>query len=438
VLGIALLLLLPVLLFAAALAIFSGEAVEVRTDLQKCADAAALAGVQVFVDDRMLLRRRSAMLELIEKARAEAGAYALANPVLGRPLRLLPNPTNDPAGDVVFATLERPRAKRLLVADLVDPHNELLHEINTVRVQACSTADHGQAARLNRGQLLSPQPTDAVGVATATLDRDVIGFRPKVRHLLPLAPLAVRSDPAGVRKDSWEYQVERKGGTDQWRFDHRRQVFVRGADGLFEMTVKLKLQNQSSGQQSPTGTQGSAGGRQGQGSGGGGQAGPGGAGSSGHWRGNACLLQLGAQDLAALAHQLVVGVSRDDLRLFGGELVLGPNNRLVVPGTPHGPAAGSSDLRALRQALQQLQAHGTPRIWPLCSAIDGSVHMPVLSGFVAARVAHVSDAQDADSLTFVLQPCVIARPDAVTDAARRRAGGISIVNRYICKVRLVE
>jgi hypothetical protein len=64
--------------------------------------------------------------------------------------------------------------------------------------------------------------------------------------------------------------------------------------------------------------------------------------------------------------------------------------------------------------------------------------MPVVSGFVAARVAQVGLAQDGQSLLFVLQPTVLALPSAVTDASRREAGGVNTYNRYVCKVRLVE
>ena len=40
--------------------------------------------------------------------------------------------------------------------------------------------------------------------------------------------------------------------------------------------------------------------------------------------------------------------------------------------------------------------------------------------------------------TFTLQPTMISTATAVTDASRRGVGGITLVNPYICKVRLVE
>src|SRR5437660_12841367 len=95
--ALALLLLLPVLLLTVALVIMGGQLLDARTDLQTSADAAALAAVQVFVDDRVLLGKRQDMLELVAEARAEAWAYGQANPVLGQGLDVYANPTNDPA-----------------------------------------------------------------------------------------------------------------------------------------------------------------------------------------------------------------------------------------------------------------------------------------------------------------------------------------------------
>jgi hypothetical protein len=64
--------------------------------------------------------------------------------------------------------------------------------------------------------------------------------------------------------------------------------------------------------------------------------------------------------------------------------------------------------------------------------------MPVLIGFVAARVADVGSEGKGEGLSFTLQPCVMSTATAVTDARRRGLGPRSIVNPYVCKVRLVD
>jgi hypothetical protein len=57
---------------------------------------------------------------------------------------------------------------------------------------------------------------------------------------------------------------------------------------------------------------------------------------------------------------------------------------------------------------------------------------------VAARVANVAAPAAGQPVTFTLQPGQLATAAAVADAARRGAGGINVVNPYVCKVRLVE
>jgi hypothetical protein len=407
------------LLLALALILFGAQLTEARTDLQTSADAAALAAVQVFVDDRVLIGKREDMLELIANAGAEAWAYAQVNPVLGQPLVLFPNPTNDPAGDLVFGWVNRPRDRELLAVDLSDPSVPLAQLINTVRLTARCTQGRGTEVQANGGPLLSPTSVDAFIFATATLDRDVIGFRHVCHRPIRLAPIALFSDPTGASQQSWQYQVEGPNGTDLWSFDRVLKQFTPGSDGLREMTVILA---------------------QGPGQGTGQTLSPsvGGTGSSSNTS-NACVLQFGTGNLTDVANQVITGVTREQLSLFGGELVLGPtNNLLEVPGSPWLPTGGGQGTSSLQQALGWLQQQAEPRIWPLYQGLDPETAMPILSGFVAARVASLPPTQSVGNLSFVLQPCMVAAPEAVTDANRRGVGGVAITNRYICKVRLVE
>jgi hypothetical protein len=92
-------------------------------------------------------------------------------------------------------------------------------------------------------------------------------------------------------------------------------------------------------------------------------------------------------------------------------------------------------LGDLQACLTFLQTSGEQRIWPLFSGFDQH-NRPIVSGFVAARVAKVFSGEGA--LSFVLQPCVLLAPFAVTDSSRRGVSGRSIINPYICKARLVE
>src|SRR5262249_1932830 len=157
--------------------LFAAQLGETHTTLQTNADAAALAAVQVFVDDEALLGRPEIMRRLIGQAEVEAHRYAHVNLVGDDGVEILPNPDNNGDGDIVFGSVERPRDKRFVKADFADKQGEFLRLINTVRITAARTRDRGNPARLTGGPFLSLRETDLVATATATLDRDVIGFR---------------------------------------------------------------------------------------------------------------------------------------------------------------------------------------------------------------------------------------------------------------------
>jgi hypothetical protein len=424
--ALALLLALPVMLLAMALAFYAAELVETRTQLRNATDAAALAGAQTLVDDRLLLGMPSLMPPLLTRARQNAQEYAQLNLVFGKGLQLDPNFSNNPEGDIVFGTLAWPRSKTFLLPNLSKPEEWLA--INTVRVTGHRNQQRGNPVWLHKGPLLNVAPDDAAAVSTATIDRDIIGFRPLGWQPMPLAPIALFSDPRGQLRHSWEFQVEKKRGADSWRISRqgRHPQIVGGGDGLHEMETFLGS--------SAMRDKHRVGGddlnrllRQGQFS--------------------CCLLLLnngnngaGGSGLGYLAQQLLNGISPADLPpAWGGQLMLNPNNQLRVAGTPWGPSSESSEAAMLQSALNTLQLTAEMRLWPLFSSFDPSTGLPVLSGFVAARVVQVpAVSKKGRGITFSVQPCMMSTATAVTDARRRGIGSARLPNPYICKVRLVE
>ncbi len=397
-------LVLLALLGIIALAINYTRLWTIRVEMQSAADAAALAGADTLVGDDLLRGDPSALPALIQAASAQAIKYAASNLVQGQPFVLLPNPNNLASGDVVFGTLDQPRGSTFVVATGVnDPTNSALAMINTVQINAWLTRARGNAPSLFLGGLLGLTSVDIHAASAAMLDRDVIGFRPLGQQPLKLAPLAIFSDPSGMDSKSWQYQIEEKNAPDNYRYDAGSHMFVLGppGDGLPEMPIVMATDPSQEG------------------------------------IANVGLLYLGFSDASEIGQQLVMGVTPDQLVSFGSQLVLEPSdNRLRVPGSDIGPAAGSTDLTSIQNGLEQLQQSGEPRVWPLYCGLDGS-GQPILCGFVAARVVTVN-APAGGTFTFSLQPTMISTATAVTDASRRGIGGIAIVNPYICKVRLVE
>jgi len=394
------------LLLAFALAVNFTGLWTIRAEMQAAADAAALAGADALVGDDLLRGDASAMPGLLQASSAEAIRYAANNLVQGQSFVLLPNPSHVPDGDVVFGTRHRPRGSPVVVATNVqDPTNTALASVNAVQVNAWLTRARGNAPGLVFGGLAGLGSVDVHAAAAAMLDRDVIGFRPLGQQPLKLAPLALFSDPSGADTRSWQYQIEEGNAPDSYRYDPVQHTFVldSAGDGLHELQAVLALDpSQAS-------------------------------------TANVSVLYLGFSDASGAGQQLCTGVTVDQLQGFGGQLVLeASDNRLAVPGSDVGPAAGNADLSALQQGLQQLQQSAEPRVWPLYCGLNGT-GQPVLCGFVAARVITVTGAASGQPIfTFTLQPTMISTATAVTDATRRGVGGIAIVNPYICKVRLVE
>ena len=280
------------------------------------------------------------------------------------------------------------------------------------------------------GRAFNLPSADLTTSATVVLDRDVIGFRPVGRQPLPLVPLALLTDPEGVRPQAWEAQVvvpghqDGEGGVDTAAYDRVRRRFLRVpdevpvGDGICEMTVTIPLAGQ------PVAAEDAD-------------------------QSNACLVQLGADNWSAYCRQVSTGVTAEDLAGpdFHGQLVLGADNQLRVFGALHAPAYDTPELGQLLQALKVLQMTGEPRIWPLFGAYEpdpaGGDGVAALWGFVAARVVWVELAtakdeqgQERQQLRLTLQPCMMISSAAVTDNQRRLTHPL-LYNLYICKLRLL-
>jgi hypothetical protein len=151
---------------------------------------------------------------------------------------------------------------------------------------------------------------------------------------------------------------------------------------------------------------------------------------------DACLLTIGATPLPV---QVGGGVSEADLGGLGGQLVLGPTGTLTLTGTPVAPAFGSSDLSDVITALQELQAGGEARVWPLAQSCDQGTSTTVIHGFVVARVAEViPPTLPIEPLRFRLQPAMRIVNTAVTDDTRLGGNAYLLPNPYVVKVRLVR
>lgn len=396
------LVLLPALLLVLLLVFHTAQVEQARAEVQQAADASAMAAALALVDDASLQADGRAMLPVLHAAQEEAVRYAGRNTVMGTPNRLVLTADNAEDGDLLFGIADSP-AHAAFRVDLGD--SELLPLINTVRVRVVRTAERDNQVRLVGGSWLNGRAGNITRSATAILDRAVVGFRPVVDKPLPVVPLALLSDPAS--RDSWEWQVEKGDDrTDEFRYltEPYRALSDRG-DGLYEMTVSLPRSDGAGGAQA-----------------------------------NCKVLCVGPEVGFGVPRQVREGIRADDLADYNRELVLGPGNRLPIPGLTSGSAMSGAAFNDLFLALKELSLTGVVRAWPLYDPSPTFEGVPVLSGFVAARVMQVgSDGEGG--LRFVLQPACLHSASVVTapvgegdeaDPAGRPQ------NRYVCKVRLAR
>jgi hypothetical protein len=376
---------LTVLLGTLALAINPAWLWSNRAELQAGADAVAIAAVETLVDDDLLRGDPNQISDLLARCVAEALRFANMNFVRNQPF-----PLQIP-GDLVFGQLTSPRNGQFnAIQDITNTADPLLPQVNAVQVTGKLTAARGNAVGLLFNASAGFSSADVVAQATAMLDQAVVGFRPLPDHPVPLAPLALLSDPNGLDLRTWESQVEMKKGTDIFRFDRTTNTLVPGSDGLFEFTGALATDPK----QLPAA--------------------------------NVAILNLGVTTQADVNDQILNGITADQLP--GGQLVV----PATVPGLPVGPAFASPDLLSLIATLNQLKASAQPRIWPLYTGVGaGQVQ---LSGFVVARVANVLPPVNPNvPLLFTLQPTMMAATaTALTDPS------VAVRNRYVCKIRVVQ
>jgi Flp pilus assembly protein TadG len=394
-------LLVALTLFLAAFALaFNLSAVrEAKQELRTVADAAALAATNELAHDDFLKQDASLVPAIFQQAALSAQTIAARNTFRGQPFPLEISSVSGPNDQVVFGYLTTPRQGTFTVIAPTDSGNSFYFQTNAVRVVLDRSRANGNAFRLAFANITGQPEVDLPLHSTAMIDRAVIGFRPITRQPLPLAPLALLSDPTAVNIRSWENRVEHQNGPDQYRFDRTTKTFSAGADQLHEMPIELAL----TAGQLPTA--------------------------------NVALLTIGSNGPNDFNAQVQRGITPEEMQAVGGQIVLDVQQQTLLPGTLLGPS-NTTDAQALQQALTDLHHRGEARVWPLYIGLDGSGNI-IVTGFVVARIAAVEPFAANQPLRFTLQPAQLVTASALTDQARQQNGTIRL-NPYVGKVRLVD
>jgi hypothetical protein len=210
------------LVLVIALAIDVGYIVNVRTEAQRCADAAALAGGwELLGEDRL----RQDYSLVYSRARQKAIDIAALNRVgvTDHPL-LQKNLFNyDQDGDILLGRLDTP-SNQAEALSFTDPTR-----YNALQVTVRCTAERNQQSPMFFGRFVGRRFFDMEATATAVFSDSIRGFTAPTNGKNPsLLPFAVNIE-------DWKSQILDAQGDDQWSFE--AGVISSLSDGIPEMRL---------------------------------------------------------------------------------------------------------------------------------------------------------------------------------------------------------
>ncbi|MEE9293915.1 MAG: pilus assembly protein TadG-related protein [Phycisphaerae bacterium] len=352
---------MTVLLGMAALAIDLSMLYNIRADLQRSADAAALAATWELLDDDVLTGSPF-KAEEIAAARQAAVDYVDYNPSLGESLSIDPNYANITDGDVVIGFLPSPAAP-VQSMSYDDPD-----QFNTVLVRVRRDSEHNGSIKLFFAGILGKSESNLAAAAVASLQDGVVGFRaPPGGPNSKLIPLA-------LHVDAWEALLD---GTqtvgDNYGYDNDTKTVVPFGDGLAELNI---YPGGGAGQLSP---------------------------------GNFGTVDIGSDSnsTADVARQIREGVNASDFAYLGGELKLGVDGTVDLNGDTGISAGFKDDLESII---------GQARVVLLFDNVEGPGNNAVFTivGFAGIRIVNVNLTGPPASREVRIQPAHVIDPTALT------------------------
>ncbi len=282
--------LMIVLLALTAFAIDVGYMMVIRTELQRTADAAALAAAWE-------LTTEEDVLSAIPRARVAALDYAGRNPVGLKSPGLDTNTPNEIDGDVVIGRIVD--FHRGSTMDFSDPE-----EYNAVQVRVRRDEIQNGQVPLFFARILGRDRVSLQAVATAAVTRNISGFRdPPLSTPLPILPIA-------IELTTWEKIISPENPQDIYTWDSELKEVTSGQDDVGEGHLYPTI----------TGAPGNFG-----------------------------TLNIGANNNSAshLSDQILNGLSKADLDYHGGELRLDENGQLHLNGDPGVSSTIVSELKEI-------------------------------------------------------------------------------------------
>lgn len=331
----------------AALAIDVGMLYVAQAEMQRCADAAAMAAAWELLDeDRLLGGSYADYLE--ELARERAAEVAAQNPVHRSP----PDVHEDEDVEVGY------------LGDLSYGGSLILTDeapANAVRVYVRRDSTHGGSIALFFGRFFGVESRDLQAEAVAAFADDIAGY--EVTDTTGNAQLL----PFSMQIDTWNALLDGSGATeDNYSYDPETGEVYPGADGIPELNFYP--------------------------GGGDGQLPP----------GNFGTVDIGPDDNSAadVRRQILYGISAEDLSYFGGQLVFGEDGTFELNGDT-GLSAGFKD------ALEAIK--GQPRSIPLFSEVSGPGNnaMYTIVQFGGIQIMNVRLTGPMSQKEVIVQPAIV-------------------------------
>ncbi len=356
---------MPVVIGFAALAVDVGYLYDARAQLQRTADATALAGASVLVDEGRL-KGGSGQVDS-DLARERVTTFAALNPVLG-------SSPSVASGDITIGRLNNP--SNLNEEINTDPSAAY----NTISVTIRRDATVNGPVNLFFARIFGRNTANLSATAAATYEDNVIGFA------APASGDNVMLLPIAVDVNTWQAFVD---GTlkygDGYTYNPDPGTVVAGADDIPELNIYP--------------------------GGGGNQGGAGnGGGSIKLTPGNWGTVNIGVTNnsTATLGAQIRYGITPEQMAMYpDSELKLDSSGELELGGNPGISAGIKDDLDAII---------GQTRTIPLYSAVSGNGNNAVYTvvGFAGVRIMAVKLTGSVSSKYVLAQSAIAVDRTTVT------------------------
>ncbi len=344
-----------------------GYLANATTELQRTADASALAGAYKLINFSAPGPNYSQTSQ-IANARESAVQYAALNSVCGAASSISSNSANSAEGDIVIGSISTPT----IPGTPLTFNNSNLS--NAVQVTVSRTAGANGEVPMFFGPIFARNSVAASKQATAAVLTNFQGFQmPADGSELELLPFA-------FDRQTWNSMMQ-GSGQDQWSWDSTTNSVKSGGDGVPEGNLY------------PQGT---------------------GA------PGNRGTVDIGSPNnsTADINRQILHGANANDLSYLGGKVALNSDGVLLLNGDTGISAAVKTNLDAIV---------GKPRMIPIFSTVSGPGNNAqyTIVEFVCVRILEVQLTGKMSSKSVIIQPAsMIAKGGIPSTSSSQTSTGI--------------